>query len=186
MKELIEGKSVAVVGNAESLFGGEQHGEKIDSHDTVCRFNIGADESKLNEKYQGLKTDIALFNVYNYLADRCRTDAYIVHVSNKDRHLAGRELGPPDFWMPIESNNEIAKLCDVERPSSGLMALHYISKCKPKNVAIFGFDFKATKTYYHDDRHGPGFIRRRPHDYDKEKRDVLDVFLKNENWAWVK
>ena len=37
-EEIIKGKSIAVVGNAQSLFGRE-YGQEIDSHDLVIRFN---------------------------------------------------------------------------------------------------------------------------------------------------
>jgi hypothetical protein len=60
-EQLVEGKSVAVVGNASSLFD-QKHGSEIDSHDIVIRFNKAAPVLiKDCEETHGSKFDVWAF-----------------------------------------------------------------------------------------------------------------------------
>ena len=54
LQALVDGKSVAVVGNASSLFGKNQ-GAEIDAHDVVIRLNRGF---IVDRTQQGSRTDI--------------------------------------------------------------------------------------------------------------------------------
>ena len=54
VKAFLKGKSVAIVGNAKSLFN-ELYGEEIDHHDVVIRFTHGY---ITKPESQGTKTDV--------------------------------------------------------------------------------------------------------------------------------
>jgi hypothetical protein len=57
-------------------------------------------------------------------------------------------------------------------PSTGLQILYYLDQINNKNVSIFGFDFKETKTFYEIRNKGK-------HDYDKERLFVLKLIKQN-------
>ena len=171
-------KTVAVVGNALSLFD-KSHGELIDKNEIVCRFNAGNEIT--DSEHQGERVDISFFSVagpvsggsfeFEEVINGLEMQAVIVHVSSKFR-----EKSMATHYIPVESNEEISELAGVDRPSAGLMALHYISQCNPKEINIFGFDFKETPTYYATGR------TYEPHDYEAEKEYIMNTFLNVESY----
>ena len=170
-------KSVAIVGNADSLFHNEKYGELIDSYDTVCRFNLGW---KIKDKnYQGEKTTI-LFNnglrlFFPDAKDRNMTTVLASNVMDETINLV-------TYILPEESKIEIKKLINNKRPSCGMLVMHYISKLNTKNVALFGFDWKKTKSYYHLHPHRIKNKGKGPHDWDAERKYATEVLLKKNNW----
>ena len=160
-------KTVAVVGNAESLLK-HNHGNHIDSFDTVCRFNLGATETRFPES-TGIRTDVAFFNGCPSVlpTDRSRFEK-VIQTSHR------RPIQPiADGILPKESNDEIADILGVLRPSSGALVLHWLSVyCRPSRIVVFGFDFKTTKTYYHTKEPTSS-----PHDWSRER----EYFSQNPN-----
>jgi hypothetical protein len=75
------------------------------------------------------------------------------------------------FKLPIFQsqylNNELGA-----PPSTGLQILYYLSTMQNKNVNIFGFDFKKTKTFYENRNKGR-------HDYDREKSFIMNLVSQN-------
>lgn len=67
-ERLLDGKSVAVVGNSGKLLH-TNHGEAIDSHDAVIRFNWAPTEGY--EKHVGTKTTIRISNTHFLKAVTC-------------------------------------------------------------------------------------------------------------------
>jgi hypothetical protein len=167
--KLFAGKSVAIVGNANSLLK-QDYGWLIDAHDVVCRFNTGATHARDYEK-SGRRTTVSFFNVMRAWLPE---EGISVHVSRR-----AREESDPDYFIPISTIDEIAGIIDVDRPSSGMMVNHFIHEyAKPARVSLFGFDFKATKTWYHQ-KEG----RLDPHDYVKEGEYTKTILANDLMWS---
>lgn len=168
----INNSTVAIIGNAKSLFD-KRYGPIIDSYNIICRINNGC--SIIEPQSQGLNTNFAFFNSaarhYN-LIHKLNKSIQIFHVSNKNRHK-NKNIKLSINYVPIESNKEIAKLAKTDKPSSGLMIIHYMMNFSPKKLSLFGFDFKKTPSYYTNNKG--------PHDFLKEKEYVLNLINNNEN-----
>jgi len=145
MKEVFEGKTVSVVGNARSLFN-STHGKDIDSADVVCRIKRGF--FMLNDTTDiishGQRTDVWFLNWFKTMNPtkvtnkRCDHVVEILHNKEIDLEFLQRELGH-------------------HRPSTGLRILHFISLYNPKKVKVYGFDWKSTPSFHdnklEDERH---------------------------------
>ena len=168
-----DNKTVAVVGNAFSLFEKSQ-GELIDKNDVVCRFNLG--NKIIDKKHQGERVDFAFFNVagrykYKDIISELGDGPLIVHASGFFRR---KSKSVATHYIPLESIEDIKKAAGVDRPSSGFSALHYISQCNPKEINIFGFDFNYDHHPLHASHRASG-----PHDYRKEKEYIMNEGNKN-------
>lgn len=153
----ITGKSVAIVGNAKSLFD-KKYGEEIDNHDVVIRFNKGFPN---NKESQGEKTTIVMlaceiskpdreFYKAKYIITRSKfyeNNADFV-ISNKDRYLLAEKLG--------------------SQPSTGFIAIDMCLTAGAKSIDLYGFDFEKTPTFYNSEGY------KTQHDYKKEKEIVLN------------
>lgn len=155
--DYIKGKSVAIVGNAQSLFD-KHFGKDIDSHDIVIRFNKGFPN---NKESQGEKTSIVMLacelskvDIQYYKAKYVinRREAYEnpadFTISNKDRHRLAEKLG--------------------SQPSTGFMAIDMCLTAGAKSIDLYGFDFEKTPTFYNREDY------KTQHDYNKEKEIVLN------------
>ena len=162
MRALIAGKSVAVVGNAQSLLAGEL-GDEIDARDIVIRLNkgfpkhLGAQGSRTNmvgltselgeaEMLAGFAPDTLLM-----LIPKMR------HFNIWRRDSVARTLFYP-FRHWLSDQRKIGR-----RPSSGFMAISWLMRLDAaQSVMLYGFDFGATATYYNPEGY------RTPHDFPKE------------------
>jgi hypothetical protein len=144
MKEVFEGKIVAVVGNAKSLFDRE-YGPEIDSADIVCR----------------IKRGFYMLNSWDYLSHGKRTDVWFLNwfktmnpnkVTDKKCEHVVEMLFHPEVdieWLKNDLGHH--------RPSTGLRILHLISLYNPNKVFVYGYDWKQTPSFHDhklvDDRH---------------------------------
>jgi hypothetical protein len=179
MKEWFEGKTVAVVGNAESLFH-KNYGEEIDSQDVVVRMNKAAMlyTNFECEKTHGKRTDIwAVWNFNEY-----RQNMNNIHKNIKVMHMSGRIRNNVkniriDFMYPINMYDNLKKHAGSRKnPTTGLMILDYISSCNPKNVYVYGFDWKDTPTFTDMNRREE---KASGHNYDIEKAYCQKMFFSN-------
>jgi hypothetical protein len=160
IEKSIRGKTVAIVGNAQSLLQ-QEYGEMIDAHQVVIRMNFGFTYAPhLNRfvapKQLGKKTDIicagAALNILNQL-DRYPNCKALVHMSGGNRNETVEKysnkyyLYPTDYW-------ESLKNVLTARPSTGMMVFDMVEQSKPSHVNIFGMDWKRTRTYYNDGKNG--------------------------------
>lgn len=155
LMDKIEGKRVAIVGNAQSLFE-KSYGREIDKYDFVIRFNRGF---PIRPEKQGSKTsllilacpltddEIKVFNA-DYVANRSESYQSTADftINNYDRWLIANSLG--------------------SQPSTGFMAVNICLYFKAKKITLFGFDFCESPTFYNPPDHVC------PHDMKKE-RDIL-------------
>jgi len=148
LRKLVKDKTVAIVGNAKSIFD-KKNGKEIDGHDIVIRFNRGF---ITQPESQGRKTDILILAVNLNLDEKSafKSQYYV----NRSRKTTCGEITIDDQFR--------ADLKEIigKQPSSGFMA---IKLCElAKSIDLYGFDFGKTKTFYNPE----GFVT--PHDYDKE------------------
>jgi len=172
LRPLLDGRSVALVGNAGSLLQ-TSHGAAIETLDTVVRFNRGFVRTP---EAQGRRTDI--------VAIACKMPFGEVREFGSPQILwlaagpglmsssflaraGSMAINPPSQWAAAG-----ALLAD-RRPSSGLLVLQLLrTHFRPASVSLFGFDWKRSPTYYedpNDPRQGRG---GGPHGWDREEQVV--------------
>jgi hypothetical protein len=185
MKDYIENKSVAIVGNAMSLFDGN-FGKDIDSHDIVIRLNraamlINRFDSK---KSHGTKTDIWIFwsvrEYYKYFD----TKSDIVKIHAGHQHRTSNLIRLVDFVYPEDLYVRLKEKAGPRKnPTTGFIAIDYVLHCKPLLLSVYGFDWKKTPTHTDPDRKKE---MRCPHNYEIEEEYCMEhvftrsnVFLRN-------
>jgi hypothetical protein len=190
-EKVLEGKSVAVVGNGPSEIG-KGKGAEIDSHDVVIRFNNYRTTGY--EKDYGSRTDIWI---------KCSSDDVKHDVRDKSIQLIVYE---PDYkrhqiidgyldamftenididYFNFEDHVDLRKNLNIF-PSTGLVAINkIISKCDIANLDCYGFSFlqefqDGYATHYFKDRKKDEAIRRSAHhSFDKETDYMKSILLGN-------
>lgn len=137
--KLIKGKTVAIVGNAQSIFD-EENGKAIDDHDVVIRFNKGF---IINPKAQGTKTTILMLACELTLDEKQSYKAFIS--INRSKNTRSGDITIKNE-MRQRLKNWIGK-----QPTSGFMAIDICRQAKAKQIDLYGFDFEKTKTFYNPD-----------------------------------
>ena len=179
-EKLIEGKTIAVVGNGPSEIG-KGKGKEIDSHDIVIRFNNYRVEGF--EQDYGSRTDVWI---------KCSSDDIKHEIKDDNIELIVYE---PDYMhhMVIDGYLDVLNSKDISVdyfdfddhfvlrkklnifPSTGLVAIEKImSKCNAASVDFYGFSFlqdvqDGYATHYFNDRvEAEARIRSEHHSFDKE------------------
>ncbi len=145
LKDLISGKSVAIVGNGPSEVG-LGLGAEIESHDVVIRFN----NFKVDgfEADYGCRTDIWVKCQRNDVVHRKLKDvSLILYEPDWDRTPIFEEYikvilsddAPADFFRTEEHSHLYAAL--KSSPSTGLVLIDNIFKYNPREVDVYGFQF---------------------------------------------
>ena len=167
LKSYFTNKRVAIVGNAESLHA-QTHGSFIDSHDTVCRINLGWLTPAA--KGSGKKTDLIFMSPPALFIKKqgYPREGKIIHATSKDRdHFTNKGFE----GLPITSNNDCERILGC-RPSTGVLVTWFAMNSGCKEINLFGFDFKETKTFYHL---RPKEAVTEAHDYVREKEFLLGL-----------
>lgn len=166
------GKTVAVVGNSDAWINKKNvsRGEEIDSNEIVCRFNFGIN-TQMNHECLGSKCDVAFLNNSRLLYSKIDglENAHVVHTS-----LKFREDAMCDEMIPEECVHEVSKLAGVDRPTSGLIAIHWIHSLGAKKILLYAFDFGKSKSWYHTRKDDNS-----PHDFLNEERFVKSGYYEN-------
>lgn len=178
MKNWFQNKTIAVVGNAKSLFS-KNYGTIIDNHTVVCRINRGFEVQ--SPKSHGVKLDILCFARYNTIKDHITQNfkteiKKYIHCGAKGYDDVNNHDITNITYIPKSNYWDLKKKLNLkkkQKPSSGLILLDYISTCNPAQVSLFGFDWKKTPTFYDQLR------TDEPHLYDIEKQYVYECFIKN-------
>jgi hypothetical protein len=175
MKVWFEGKTVALVGNAMSLFD-KNFGSEIDSHDVVVRLNKAAMLYTRHdcEVSHGKRTDVWMFwNGAEYRNYFHKTTAKKMHMGHQGRNFSN--LSSVDFVYPKEYYMELrTKVGEHQNPTTGIMALDYIARCNPLSITVYGYDWKETPTFTDPTRRKD---RNCPHDHAAEKEYCKNVFF---------
>ena len=157
VKKYIAGKTVAIVGNAKSIFD-KANGKAIDSHEVIIRFNRGF---ITQPKAQGSKTDILLLACELNLDEKASYKAmYSVNRSNNTR-CGDLTI---DNKMRARLRAWIGK-----QPSTGFMAIDLCREAGASKIDLYGFDFEKTPTFYNP----ADYVTH--HDYDAEEKIVRDM-----------
>ncbi|THH36732.1 hypothetical protein E4Z66_07230 [Aliishimia ponticola] len=162
MASLIAGKRVAIVGNARSLFHKEQ-GSEIDGFDVIIRLNKGF---VVDTASQGSRTDMVGLTPElseTEVIQKFDPDYFLMLIPKMRHYLffgadnVARTLFYPFKWW-LADRNLIGR-----RPSSGFMAISWLIRLEQaEEIALFGFDFGKTATYYNPEGY------KTPHDFDRE------------------
>ena len=160
IKKYIAGQSVAIVGNAKSLFD-RKYGKEINEHDFVIRFNKGF---VIDPESQGTKTS---FLILACPLTKEQIDSYgSTFVAN--RSASSKYGNEVQYTLGNRERNEIKNFIGSQ-PSTGFMAVD-ISLCfGAKSIDLYGFDFEETPTFYNPKDY------KTQHDYTSE-RQILEEY----------
>lgn len=137
LKELLKGKTVAIVGNSEKILN-TKYGEEIESHDIVIRFNKGFPKSK--PESLGKRTDILfLACTLNSIELKIFNARYTVKRSNLCQNNCDFEVTKIDRCILSQG---------FSQPSTGFIAINFALSTKCKSIDLYGFDFFKSPTYY--------------------------------------
>ena len=167
MSAQLAGQSVAVVGNAKSLFAAEL-GAQIDRHDIIIRLNKGFVQAPAAQGTRtdmvGLTPELSEGEVSARFAPR-----HMLMLIPKMRHyrIFGRENVQNTLFYPfrwwLADRNLIGR-----RPSSGFMAISWLVRLGvAREIVLYGFDFGQTPTYYNP----VGY--KTPHNFAREGQIIM-------------
>ncbi|MCL4202474.1 MAG: hypothetical protein KJ000_08255 [Pirellulaceae bacterium] len=171
LRDKLGGPNVAIVGNAQSVFD-VPAGEEIDRCDVVIRINRGF---VTRPECQGSRTDVLCLATE---VEQARIDGDFgspeVILVTPRRWTVGRKMLASSERLtcyPLDAWTDLSRQLGDRRPSAGLIAIDIaLTFFGGKTVKLFGFDWKATKTYYsRRQRYGQ-------HDWAAEKQLIA-------NWA---
>lgn len=178
LKELCEGKSIAIVGNAQSLLD-MGLGNEIDSHDIVVRIN----QSVISERHVldriGYKCDIYTASGTGMILKKFHKTTqpklcYYMTTLKRDIAPSYFHFFPENMWNDLQ--RELGAGPDA-RPSTGIMTIYMIvNSTEFKNINIYGFDFWQTKTFYN-----PSLHVAKSHKPDFEKDFIKRLLSMNDN-----
>jgi hypothetical protein len=167
MRAELAGQSVAVVGNAKSLFATD-FGAQIDRHDIIIRLNKGFVQAPAAQGTRtdmvGLTPELSEGEVSAHFAPR-----HMLMLIPKMRHyrIFGRENVQNTLFYPfrwwLADRNLIGR-----RPSSGFMAISWLVRLGvAREIVLYGFDFGQTPTYYNP----VGY--KTPHNFAREGQIIM-------------
>ena len=180
MNEFFEGKTVALIGNAMSLFD-LSYGTEIDSHNVVVRLNKAAMllNSFDSEASHGKRTDVWMFwSVREYYRHfEKNKDVLKMHAGHQNRDSNLIKL--VDFVYPNELYESLKpKAGPLNNPTTGFIAIDYILHCKPSILSVYGFDWKKTPTQTDPSRKKEA---KCPHNYDVEEAYCMEHIFSRSN-----
>ena len=161
---LLDGKRVALVGNARAL-SDARHGPAIDGADLVIRINrapMPALES------HGTRTDWLALATRLPDADRARlSPRRILWMSPKRKRLDWRSASGPGFYLhPLHDYRALAARLGAP-PTTGAMMIDLCLRSRLSRLDLFGFDFFASRSLS-----GRRTAEQVPHDFGSEARWV--------------
>ena len=151
-------KTCAVVGNGGSLLLYE-HGDIIDTHDAVFRFNDGTGKAPYS-KFAGSKTTVRLVNSQHrgyresdeeIVLQHLTAPAHLkLYVSNR----AQKSVNAKDYALSGAFYSFVKNRIDKKStPTNGMYGL-YLAQSVCEKITIFGFArqwYNATRYHYHND-----------------------------------
>jgi hypothetical protein len=151
--DLVKGRTVAVVGNAQYLLESDA-GSEIEKHDVVIRFNHGFVVSPTS---QGTRTEVhclATNVAVDELARHC-PNALILYASPVRSYLNDdfKRDATDCICIPLGDWRQLVQALGNQRPSAGFVIVDYLlHRSDAIRVSIYGFDWKRTKSFYHQSK----------------------------------
>ena len=152
--DFIHGKTVAIVGNAQSIFD-KENGQAIDNHEVIIRFNKGY---IIKPESQGTKTDILIMACEVPLDDKAKFKAkYYINRSKNTRNGS---------YTISDQTREYIRRDTIAQPSSGFMAIRMCEGAK--SIDLYGFD-GITPTFYNP----KDYVTQ--HNYSREQEIIKEL-----------
>ena len=175
IKNQFDGKSFAIIGNAESLLEA-QFGKEIDEHDIVIRINRA---KVIDELSQGSKIDIWATSFSYDLPPEFNAKytlwMFPFNYGDINYPKADKLKGELILHKYKDWENLKKKLGSV--PSTGIMVLDFIlQNADYKKIDMYGFDFFKTKNLYEKRD-----ISGTHHRFDIEKEYIFKLLENNDN-----
>tara|TARA_Y100000815_G_scaffold273193_1_gene303831 strand:- start:37 stop:687 length:651 start_codon:yes stop_codon:yes gene_type:complete len=168
LNDLVEGKAVAIVGNASSICA-STYGAEIDAHDVVIRLNRGP---IISPETSGTRTTVLASSIWVSRGNfRQKKSRLLLWLTPKRREfplwlLKARHMGTV-FPKPLYE--DLSQRLG-SRPSSGMMVTAATLLCNPSSVSLFGFD-----GFQSDSLSGIGQRHVGPHDYPAEQAYLSEL-----------
>lgn len=192
IRNFLENKNIAIVGNAESIFK-KQNGRNIDEADIIIRMNRGYIRDK---KSQGSKTTIwcgACANISEQIIKKEFNPEFLIYTDKNNNKIfesfdeKSDYLKEKLFCYDEKFHNELIyekenkEKFQEKKPTTGCLMINFLIKeINFKSLSIYGFDFFETNNLYNKDNLEE--IRNtRPHNFNYEKKYILDLVEKNKN-----
>lgn len=172
-------KNIAVVGNAISLYD-KNYGEVIDTNDIVVRFNLGLKHN--SNTTHGSKTDWLIYNndvwarSVNLFDNKQHLNWMQIYYMHDSSPVSHNVYTIPEFVQ--ESLFTKGNFTRSNKPSIGLLFVHFLTYVNAKQVNIFGFDHKQSLTFYNTNRKRKKDLRGKGHDWLKEQTFLTDTIIK--------
>lgn len=151
LREMVGGCSVALVGNASSIFE-RQDGALIDSHDVVIRMNAGYPHLAGRRESTGSRTDI--WATAKPFLGPPKDSQIIVWMKLTQlgathlRIMQSRGYRQPILEWPQEMEDECRNFVGAD-PGTGIRVLWFLKTlATPRSVAVFGMDCWRTPTHW--------------------------------------
>lgn len=168
----LEGKAVAVVGNARSLDRGS-HGRDIDAHDIVIRFNRVPIVSTISHGQRTTWVATGVPISPQRMASLGAT--HVLWLSRYRRKIPSETAGIDRLYLhPSREIDVLAKRSGVARPTTGLTAIDFLCSSEARKITLFGFDF-----YQSQSSSSHQTIETAPHQFDKEEVFVRSLAEKD-------
>jgi hypothetical protein len=167
VRALLDGRTVALVGNAASLVGTDR-GAAIDAHDIIVRFNAAPLPSAVSH---GAKTTIIATGIIVELElMKARGAQYVFYLTPEPTYLPRWLAGSPDLFLcPVETQGALARQLGA-RPTTGMMMIDILRRSRCASVDLYGFDFFASASLSNVKPR-----RREPHDFAAEREMVMSL-----------
>lgn len=167
----LEGKSVALVGNARSLAQGA-FGTRIDAADLVIRINRAPMPSA---RSHGTRTDWLALATSIGPADMARVrPSRVLWMSHKRKRLPWGVATSPGFYLhPLVEFQRLNAALGAP-PTTGLMMIDLLAASRLANLSLYGFDFFASLSLT-----GSRTADQVPHDFAAEARLVAEMMARD-------
>ncbi|RMC34827.1 glycosyltransferase family 29 protein [Paracoccus alkanivorans] len=163
----LEGKSVALIGNARAL-AGTSHGAEIDAADLVVRINRAPMPSAQSH---GSRTDWLALAVRLSSRERGRiAPGRILWMSHKRKRLDWQSATSAGFYLHPLADYRALKDRLGAPPTTGAMMIDLLMRSGLARLTLYGFDFFASQSLS-----GHRTAKQVPHDFSAEAGWVDDL-----------
>lgn len=174
---LLDGKSVALVGNARNP-GPPGQGARIEAADLVIRVNTAPIPDRASH---GARTDILASAVRLSAAQLSRIQpGRILWMSHKRKRLTWAVARSKGFHLPSLAGFERLKADLGAPPSTGLMMIDLLARSTARDIALYGFDFFASKS-----NSGGRSAAQVPHDFAAERAFVETLLARDPRFRLI-